>query len=180
MQVDNKGRLKQVIPLAGAAAFGAYKPFQGYSTPFITANQAMQQKPQPIEVPTPAPAPVNTVAAAGTPTAGPNSYVEGLLADVQGSLAGMANIPALTAVRTGKAPPAWQAYGGPIDIGFGMGSIPAPANLASVYQRMNPWMQEDILQALAMAGIPREKVLWDIYNATPGFRFNPQKAFNVA
>lgn len=192
LQVDTQGKLKQVIPLAGTAQEGVPAGWSNVTKQGATKGTSWWQGPaggeQLWREGTPAPwEPTIPPALAPTnPTPPPASSTTGGI--TAGNLpawltplmplADAANIPALVAARTGKAPPAFQQYGGPIDIGFGMGSIPEPREVASVYGKLDPWMREDILQAYEMAGLPRDFVQWQMAQATPGFRFNPQRPFS--
>ena len=175
LHIEPNGRV-EVIPLKGQAATGWSNYYNtGTTIPTTTTGTTIPTTTTaPTNIPhgddvqkTVIPPPTSTSA---LPTASQVATTTGLAA----------NTPALVALQTGQAPPAFRQYGGLIDIGLGLGNIPEPAKAASMFGRLNPWYQEDVLQAYEMAGIPRALVLWQMRQATPGWRQNPQRAFNIA
>ena len=91
------------------------------------------------------------------------------------------NLPILQALRNNTALPAFQAFGGPINLNeVGIGDFQNPFQGASTYMRSADPERQQLLDLWNAAGINPMIALSMIQGATPGYRANTGNALSYA
>ena len=186
------GRLQRVNKITGE--------IQGIQNGRWVTLSAPAPAPVPAPAAAPTPTPVSAPVAAPTPAAPPSlqatnqqivstavgqspaaAFPGSALSATPGVTPNINLLPFLQAARQGRSLPAFQAAGGPMGLPeIGIENLPFPYQSAKSFLSFAPDEQEAMLQLWQAGGIPRERSMFQMAHATPGFRQFPRRAMTFA